>query len=58
MILNATFFVDKQQVSDFMHITNLQRKKYSKLGLFFDVTGPWPPFSFISIKELVQPDTR
>ena len=51
MILNATFFVDKQNVNEFIHIANTQQEKYQSVGFSFDVTGPWPPFSFIAIKE-------
>lgn len=52
MVLNATFFVDKKNVMDFVHIANLQEEEYKSIGFLFDVTGPCPPFSFASIKEL------
>jgi hypothetical protein len=58
MILNATFFVGKQRVSDFIPTAHLLQEKYRDIGFSFDVTGPWPPFSFISIKEHACTDIR
>ncbi len=51
MILNATFLVSKLKVGDFINTADTLRKKDLNSGLFIEVTGPWPPFSFISIKE-------
>ena len=51
MILNATLFINKQNIKDFICTANLQQEKYQSLGFLFEVTGPWPPFSFVSIKE-------
>lgn len=51
MILNATFLVSKYKVADFKHIVEALRKKDENSGFFIEATGPWPPFSFISIKE-------
>jgi len=50
MILNASFFVDKKNRTDFIHIASLQEVKYRPAGFSFVVTGPWPPLSFVSIK--------
>jgi hypothetical protein len=51
MILNATFLVSKNKVNDFNTIVITQREKGEKSGFCIEVSGPWPPFSFISIKE-------
>ena len=51
MILNATFLVSKDKATDFVSMARLLKKKYSNLGFDIEITGPWPPFSFISIKE-------
>lgn len=51
MILNTTLFINKQNIKDFIHTANLQQEKYQSLGFSFEVTGPWPPFSFVSIEE-------
>lgn len=51
MILNASFFVSKSKVADFISTGDTLRKKDGNSGIFIEATGPWPPFSFISIKE-------
>ena len=51
MILNATFFVSKNKVADFISTVETLRKKEGNSGFIIEATGPWPPFSFISIKE-------
>jgi hypothetical protein len=51
MILNATFLVPKEKISEFISATGVLHKKYAGKGFDFETTGPWPPFSFISIKE-------
>ncbi|MEN6454461.1 MAG: GvpL/GvpF family gas vesicle protein [Prolixibacteraceae bacterium] len=51
MILNAVFLIDKKKTADFVHLANLQEGKYRSVGFSFEVTGPWPPFSFVSMKE-------
>ena len=51
MILNATFLVSKNKVTDFKSTVDTLRKKDGNSGFFIEATGPWPPFSFISIKE-------
>ena len=51
MILNATFLVSKNKVTDFKSTVDTLRKRDGNSGFFIEATGPWPPFSFISIKE-------
>ncbi len=51
MILNATFLVNKNKVTDFKNTVDTLRNWDGNSGLFIETTGPWPPFSFISIKE-------
>ncbi|MFA5816222.1 MAG: GvpL/GvpF family gas vesicle protein [Bacteroidales bacterium] len=51
MILNAIFLVSKNKVPDFKSTADTLRKKDGNSGFFIEATGPWPPFSFISIKE-------
>jgi hypothetical protein len=51
MILNATFLINKNKVADFMSTADTLRKKGGDLGFIIEATGPWPPFSFVSIKE-------
>jgi len=51
MILNANFLVSKGKVTDFKSIVEKLRENDGKPGFIIETTGPWPPFSFISIKE-------
>jgi len=51
MILNAAFLVHKKNLSDFNKTVNQLSKENENSRFFIEATGPWPPFSFISIKE-------
>lgn len=51
MILNAAFLISKSKVNDFRNTIDTLRKKDGNCGFFLETTGPWPPFSFIYIKE-------
>ena len=51
MILNAAFLVRKNKVIDFRSTVDKRRNKDGNPGFIIEVTGPWPPFSFISVKE-------
>ncbi|RTY67643.1 GvpL/GvpF family gas vesicle protein [Flavobacterium sp. LS1P28] len=51
MILNTTFLVSKNKVADFISTVETLKKKEGDSGFIIEATGPWPPFSFISIKE-------
>lgn len=46
MILNSVFLIYKDKVSDFMDILNALKELFENKGLFFDCTGPWPPYNF------------
>ena len=51
MILNSTFLVNKSKVADFKNVYDKLKQQAVDYGFNIEVTGPWPPFSFISIKE-------
>ncbi len=51
MILNATILVRKDKVVDFKIVGDSLIKNDGPSGFLIEATGPWPPFSFISIKE-------
>jgi len=53
MILNAAFLVLKNKVTDFRNTVYRLRKMNKNSGFMIETTGPWPPFSFISIKEMM-----
>jgi hypothetical protein len=51
MILNAAFLINKDKMTDFKNTAETLREKNGNSGFIFEITGPCPPFSFISIKE-------
>jgi hypothetical protein len=51
MILNAVFLVHTKNVTGFNNTTENISKQDGSFGFNIEITGPWPPFSFISIKE-------
>ena len=51
MILNATFLVDQEKAANFCGTVEELRGKARKAGFFVELTGPWPLFSFVRIKE-------
>jgi hypothetical protein len=55
MILNSVFLINKDKVGDFLNIVDDLRAKYTDKGLFFDCTGPWPPYNFCGpLKEKIR----
>ena len=51
MILNSAFLVDKKKVSVFISVLNALKAQYKDSGLFFDCTGPWPPYNFCNFSN-------
>lgn len=51
MILNASFLVMASNVNDFKILIDQMIDRAGNSGFFIEISGPWPPFSFISIKE-------
>jgi len=46
MILNAAFLLDKNKVGEFVEWLGWLASGYEGQGLFFEVSGPWPPYNF------------
>jgi len=51
MILNAAFLIEKEGVSSFVAVVDSLKMQYHESGLFFDCTGPWPPYNFVSFQS-------
>jgi len=51
MILNANFLVSQDKSAEFVKQVDTMSKESDNSGFVIEVTGPWPTFSFISIKE-------
>ena len=48
MILNSAFLVDKNKVTDFLTMVEGLKAVFVDRGFFFDCTGPWPPYNFVT----------
>ena len=48
MILNATLLVKNENDIDFVTAARVLKNKYAGLGFDLEITGPWPPFSFLA----------
>jgi len=51
MILNASFFINEPMVHRFINTAHSLKKECLSLGFDLEFTGPWPPFSFISLNH-------
>jgi hypothetical protein len=54
MILNAAFLVVKEKAPEFKGSATKFGSGEADSSFNFELTGPWPPFSFISINENTQ----
>jgi hypothetical protein len=46
MVLNWAFLVPRDVVADFRAGIDRANEKHAQRGLVFELTGPWPPYSF------------
>ena len=51
MILNVAFFIIKENIEDFIKCSEKMTHEYSDIGMIFDITGPWPPYSFLNLLQ-------
>jgi hypothetical protein len=51
MILNSAFLVGKNKVNNLLKVVEELKIMFNGKGLFFDCTGPWPPYNFCHSKE-------
>jgi hypothetical protein len=51
MILNGTFLLSKDKVVQFRNTAEKLGKNDEIFGFLLEISGPWPPFSFVSIQE-------
>lgn len=50
LVLNASFLVDKNRVSEFTERVLELEKKYRQSAMKLNYTGPWPPYNFVNIR--------
>ena len=49
MVLNGVYLVDKGRLEAFRAELESLEKDYGHLGLDYELTGPWPPYNFVTI---------
>jgi hypothetical protein len=48
MILNGAYLVDQERVDELSRSAALLNERWSPQGLAVELTGPWPPYNFVS----------
>lgn len=51
-VANWAFLVDRQAKEDFMSRISRANAENNQTGMFFDVSGPWPPYSFTPVLKM------
>lgn len=49
MILNVAFFIKKENIDDFIKCSDKLTHEYADIGIILEITGPWPPYTFLNI---------
>jgi hypothetical protein len=50
MVLNGVYLLDTERAGEFAGIVSRLTQEHA--GLRADVTGPWPPYSFVDRQEV------
>jgi hypothetical protein len=48
MILNGAYLVDVDRADEFSRAVALLQDRWSSRGVVVELTGPWPPYNFVS----------
>jgi hypothetical protein len=51
MVLNGAYLVNEQRLVDFRAALEDLQEDHGNLGFEYELTGPWPPYSFANIEE-------
>jgi len=49
MLLNGVYLVDKARIEAFRAALESLEQENGNLGLHYELTGPWPPYNFVTI---------
>jgi len=49
MVLNGAYLVSKEKMTVFQSELESLENEYSPLGFIYELTGPWPPYNFVTI---------
>src|SRR5205085_11453064 len=48
MLLNAAYLVERDRVAELRRLVAELEARYRELGVRIELTGPWPPYNFVS----------
>lgn len=52
IVANWAFLVDREVEEDFKRCLSRANAKHTRSGLLFEVSGPWPPYSFTPVLKM------
>ena len=47
MVMNAAYLLEAEKVARFRELIEELEERYGKLGIWLELTGPWPPYNFV-----------
>jgi hypothetical protein len=56
LVLNGAYLVPDAEAHRFHATAGDLARRYASLGLSLDLTGPWPPYNFVSLDLSLEPD--
>jgi hypothetical protein len=48
MVLNGVYLVREPKLDEFRNCFDALNQRYASTGLRLELTGPWPPYNFVS----------
>ncbi len=55
MLLNGAYLVEREREHEFEAEIESLRERWEESGFELELTGPWPPYNFVSASALVMP---
>ncbi len=55
MLLNGVYLVPREREDDFADLVSSLREQRQESGFELELTGPWPPYNFVSTSAMVMP---
>jgi hypothetical protein len=55
MLLNGAYLVRREHEQELAQIADSLRERWSASGFTLELTGPWPPYNFVSPSAIVAP---
>jgi hypothetical protein len=54
-VLNGVYLVERARVRELDRVVEELRGEWEHAGFQLELTGPWPPYNFVSISAPVMP---